>query len=240
MPTASLIEVVALPRRPARSVDRALVPRRPARSRRVPGARRTGGTRPSSVQPRREQPQHAGPGRHSVRRLHVLPPRPGVERSCLSMAWIRTIPRERSDRDAQGSLRLAGQAARRADRVHAAWAACTPSWSCSGCSCTRPSRACPSGLSPIERQLAALVTSVLNETPHCSSGLRLKLSRWARTAQLLRPGVRRSAHGALGRCAPGRDHRPRGQADATPGRGRRSRHRRAARRRAWTTWTSST
>jgi uncharacterized peroxidase-related enzyme len=34
---------------------------------------------------------------------------------------------------------------------------------------------CPSGLSPIERQLAALVTSELNETPHCSSGLHLKL-----------------------------------------------------------------
>jgi uncharacterized peroxidase-related enzyme len=35
--------------------------------------------------------------------------------------------------------------------------------------------ACPSALSPIERQMAALVTSVLNETPHCSSGLLLKL-----------------------------------------------------------------
>lgn len=35
--------------------------------------------------------------------------------------------------------------------------------------------ACPSGLSPVERQMAALVTSVLNETPHCSSGLVLKL-----------------------------------------------------------------
>ncbi len=35
--------------------------------------------------------------------------------------------------------------------------------------------ACPSGLSPIERQMAALITSVLNETPHCSSGLLLKL-----------------------------------------------------------------
>jgi uncharacterized peroxidase-related enzyme len=34
---------------------------------------------------------------------------------------------------------------------------------------------CPSGLSPIERQVAALVTSVLNQTPHCTSGLRLKL-----------------------------------------------------------------
>jgi uncharacterized peroxidase-related enzyme len=35
--------------------------------------------------------------------------------------------------------------------------------------------ACPSGLTPIERQMAALVTSVLNQTPHCSSGLLLKL-----------------------------------------------------------------
>jgi len=35
--------------------------------------------------------------------------------------------------------------------------------------------ACPSNLEPIERQTAALVTSLLNETPHCSSGLRLKL-----------------------------------------------------------------
>lgn len=35
--------------------------------------------------------------------------------------------------------------------------------------------ACPSNLSPIERQLAALVTSALNQTPHCASGLVLKL-----------------------------------------------------------------
>ena len=35
--------------------------------------------------------------------------------------------------------------------------------------------ACPSALSPTERQMAALVTSALNETPHCSSGLVLKL-----------------------------------------------------------------
>src|ERR1700730_1325772 len=34
---------------------------------------------------------------------------------------------------------------------------------------------CPSGLSPIERQMAALITSELHETPHCSSGLHLKL-----------------------------------------------------------------
>lgn len=35
--------------------------------------------------------------------------------------------------------------------------------------------ACPSGLSPIERQLACLVTSLLNGTAHCASGLVLKL-----------------------------------------------------------------
>lgn len=34
---------------------------------------------------------------------------------------------------------------------------------------------CPSGLSPIERQAAALVTSLLNATAHCASGLRMKL-----------------------------------------------------------------
>ena len=34
---------------------------------------------------------------------------------------------------------------------------------------------CPSGLAPTERQAAALVTSRLNGTDHCASGLRLKL-----------------------------------------------------------------
>ncbi len=34
---------------------------------------------------------------------------------------------------------------------------------------------CPSDLSPIERQLAAYVVSLLNGTGHCASGLRLKL-----------------------------------------------------------------
>ena len=34
---------------------------------------------------------------------------------------------------------------------------------------------CPSQLTPIERQSAALVTSRLNGTDHCASGLRLKL-----------------------------------------------------------------
>lgn len=35
---------------------------------------------------------------------------------------------------------------------------------------------CPSALSQIERQSAALVTSTLNGTDHCASGLRLKLA----------------------------------------------------------------
>jgi uncharacterized peroxidase-related enzyme len=34
---------------------------------------------------------------------------------------------------------------------------------------------CPSALSQVERQAAALVTSLLNGTDHCASGLRLKL-----------------------------------------------------------------
>ena len=35
---------------------------------------------------------------------------------------------------------------------------------------------CPSGLSQIERQAAALVASAINGTDHCASGLRLKLA----------------------------------------------------------------
>jgi len=45
--------------------------------------------------------------------------------------------------------------------------------------------AAPSALSPLERQLAAFVTSVLNETPHCSSGLTHKLGELGAPAGLL-------------------------------------------------------
>jgi uncharacterized peroxidase-related enzyme len=38
--------------------------------------------------------------------------------------------------------------------------------------------ACPSELTPVERALAAYVTSTLNGTPHCSSGLRVKLAEY--------------------------------------------------------------
>ena len=34
---------------------------------------------------------------------------------------------------------------------------------------------CPSALSPVERQAVAFVTSLLNATAHCASGLRMKL-----------------------------------------------------------------
>jgi uncharacterized peroxidase-related enzyme len=38
--------------------------------------------------------------------------------------------------------------------------------------------ACPSELTAVERALAAYVTSTSNGTPHCSSGLRLKLAEY--------------------------------------------------------------
>jgi len=45
--------------------------------------------------------------------------------------------------------------------------------------------AAPSSLSPLERRLAAYVTSTLNATPHCSSGLEHKLADLGVPAQLL-------------------------------------------------------
>ena len=39
----------------------------------------------------------------------------------------------------------------------------------------KSSESCPSDLSPIEAQVVCLVTSLLNGTAHCASGLRLKL-----------------------------------------------------------------
>ena len=44
---------------------------------------------------------------------------------------------------------------------------------------------CPSQLTPIERQSAALVTSRLNGTDHCASGLRLKLESLGLAAAVL-------------------------------------------------------
>jgi uncharacterized peroxidase-related enzyme len=45
--------------------------------------------------------------------------------------------------------------------------------------------ACPSGLDQRERQLAAFVTSLLNGTTHCASGLRVKLRTLAVDADVI-------------------------------------------------------
>ena len=44
---------------------------------------------------------------------------------------------------------------------------------------------CPSRLTPVERQTAAFVTSRLNGTDHCASGLRLKLASLGLAAEVL-------------------------------------------------------
>src|SRR5258708_13459063 len=90
------------------------------------------------------------------------------------MAWRRTIPRS----EATGTLKEAydWQAKRLGERTEfTQLGSLYPEMVMTRLQLYKTVEACPSGLSPIERQLAALVTSVLNETPHCSSGLRLKL-----------------------------------------------------------------
>ncbi len=44
---------------------------------------------------------------------------------------------------------------------------------------------CPSNLSQIERQAAALVTSTINGTDHCASGLKLKLGSLGLAAEII-------------------------------------------------------
>jgi uncharacterized peroxidase-related enzyme len=44
---------------------------------------------------------------------------------------------------------------------------------------------CPSNLTPIERQSAALVTSTINGTAHCASGLKLKLASLGLSADVI-------------------------------------------------------
>src|SRR5690349_22086601 len=99
------------------------------------------------------------------------------------MAWIRTIPRS----DATGTLKEAydWQAKRLGEPTEfTQLGSLYPEMVMTRLQLYKTVEGCPSGLSPVERQLAALVTSVLNETPHCSSGLRLKLESLglARTA----------------------------------------------------------
>jgi uncharacterized peroxidase-related enzyme len=61
---------------------------------------------------------------------------------------------------------------------------------------------CESGLSPIERQMACYVTSLLNGTSHCASGLRLKLETLGAPVEVLddvasRPGTPRTGDDRL-------------------------------------------
>jgi uncharacterized peroxidase-related enzyme len=90
------------------------------------------------------------------------------------MAWIRTI----ANAEADGMLKEAydWQAKRLGEPTeYTMLGSLYPELVMQRLQLYKTVEACPSGLSPIERQLAALVTSVLNATPHCTSGLRLKL-----------------------------------------------------------------
>jgi uncharacterized peroxidase-related enzyme len=91
-----------------------------------------------------------------------------------AMAWIRTVPSS----DATGRLKEAydWQAKRLGEPTeYTQLGGLYPDLVMQRLQLYKVVEACPSGLSPTERQMAALVTSVLNETPHCSSGLVLKL-----------------------------------------------------------------
>jgi len=100
------------------------------------------------------------------------------------MAWIRTIPNDEAD----GTLKAAYDwQARRlgAPTEYTQLGSLYPELVMQRLQLYRTVEGCPSGLSPIERQLAALVASVLNATPHCSSGLRLKLASLGIDGRLL-------------------------------------------------------
>src|SRR5919202_2374990 len=90
------------------------------------------------------------------------------------MVWIRTIPRG----EATGTLKEAydWQAKRLGEPTeYTQLGSLYPELVMQRLQLYKTVEACPSGLSPVERQMAALVTSALNETPHCTSGLVLKL-----------------------------------------------------------------
>lgn len=90
------------------------------------------------------------------------------------MAWIRTIPWDESE----GPLRDAydWQAAALGEPAEFTMlGSLYPPIVDERLRLYRAVERCPSQLSPIERQAAAFVTSLLNGTAHCASGLRLKL-----------------------------------------------------------------
>lgn len=91
------------------------------------------------------------------------------------MTWIRTIPWEES----VGDLRAAYDwqaAALGAPAEFTQLGSLYPAIVEERLRLYRTVEHCPSRLTPLERQLACYVTSLLNETPHCASGLRHKLA----------------------------------------------------------------
>jgi uncharacterized peroxidase-related enzyme len=100
------------------------------------------------------------------------------------MAWIRTIPWS----EASGTLKDAydWQAKRLGEPTeYTQLSSLYPELVMQRLQLYKVVEACPSKLSPLERQMAALVTSALNETPHCSSGLILKLESLGAEAPFL-------------------------------------------------------
>jgi uncharacterized peroxidase-related enzyme len=100
------------------------------------------------------------------------------------MAWIRTISRA----EASGTLKDAydWQARRLGEPTeYTQIGSLFPDIVLQRLQLYKTVEGCPSGLSPIERQMAALITSELNETPHCSSGLHLKLASLGADRELL-------------------------------------------------------
>ncbi|MPY95548.1 MAG: hypothetical protein GEV08_21570 [Acidimicrobiia bacterium] len=90
------------------------------------------------------------------------------------MTWIRTIPWD----EAEGELRQAydWQAASLGEPAEfTRLGSLYPPIVDERLRLYRTVEHCPSSLSPTERQLACYVTSLLNDTPHCGSGLRHKL-----------------------------------------------------------------
>lgn len=90
------------------------------------------------------------------------------------MAWIRTIPWS----EAEGLLKEAydWQAAKLGrPSEYTTLGSLYPELVYERLRLYKTVEGCPSGLSPVERQVANLVTSVLNRTPHCGSGSTMKL-----------------------------------------------------------------
>jgi uncharacterized peroxidase-related enzyme len=90
------------------------------------------------------------------------------------MTWVRTVPWDEAD----GTLREAydWQAERLGEPTEFTMlGSLYPDLVMERLRLYRVVESCPSSLQPVERQLAAFVTSLCNGTTHCSSGLRVKL-----------------------------------------------------------------